>query len=325
MSKKPEITAVVCTLNRSPYLRKALASLVSQTPHKERYEILVVDNGSTDETKSVVLEEFAATPNLRYIHEPIPGLSHARNTGWKNASGEYVAYLDDDAVADSKWLESFLQAFERFGDDLGCVGGRIEPIWEAARPEWLPDEILPVLGVFALGTDITLEPGRWVCGGNSAYPQWLLKKLGGFDTQLGRKPNSLMSNEEILIQERLDRMGLKRAYCEDALIWHHIQKPRLNKRWILRRGYWQGVSEAIVEAKRKSLSRKSRLHIGAYRAKAFMLSERLKNLWLRTDSPEEFWLKYDAVSRCGGFLGMLGWLGVETTATYLSPGNGSRE
>ena len=93
-----QISAVVCTHNRAAYLRKALQSLVDQTMAQELYEIIVVDNASTDGTKQVV-SEYSGASNLRCLYEPVIGLSRARNTGWGNARGEYVAYLDDDAVA----------------------------------------------------------------------------------------------------------------------------------------------------------------------------------------------------------------------------------
>ena len=101
------ISAVVCTLNRATYLARAVESLVNQTYPKEYYEIIVVDNGSTDNTREVV-EQFSQCAIIRYIYEPVKGLSQARNTGWQAAAGKYVAYLDDDAIARPRWLEKML-------------------------------------------------------------------------------------------------------------------------------------------------------------------------------------------------------------------------
>ena len=139
------ISAIICTHNRARYLRKALQSLAVQTVDSASYEILVIDNASTDETKRVVREEYAAVSNLGYLHEPVLGLARARNTGWTHAKGKYVAYLDDDAIACSNWLEGILEVFGSVTPTPGCVGGKIELIWEAPRPSWLSDEMVPFL------------------------------------------------------------------------------------------------------------------------------------------------------------------------------------
>jgi len=129
-----EVSVVICTLDRPHYLRLATQSVVSQALARDRYELLIVDNGSTDETERMIRTEFGSVPNLRYIREPILGLSRARNTGWTQASGEFVAYLDDDAVAVPYWLEKILHVFETVRPMPGCVGGRIEPLWEVTPP-----------------------------------------------------------------------------------------------------------------------------------------------------------------------------------------------
>ena len=129
------ISAIICTLNRAAYLEKAIQSLADQTLPEEQFEIIVVDNGSTDNTKTMV-EGFKHLENLRYIYEPIMGLSQARNTGWQNAQGDYVAYLDDDAIACPEWLERIVQAFDTVEPRPGSVGGKVIPVWEAERPAW---------------------------------------------------------------------------------------------------------------------------------------------------------------------------------------------
>ena len=124
-----ELSAIICTYNRADYLRKSLASLAEQTLSTDRFEIIVVDNNSNDDTKAVVQEEYAYVPNLRYIFEPVPGLSKARNTGWQNANGKYIAFLDDDAVATLRWAEIYMEVFQNWEPTPGCSGGKAEPIW----------------------------------------------------------------------------------------------------------------------------------------------------------------------------------------------------
>jgi glycosyltransferase involved in cell wall biosynthesis len=92
------ITVIICTRNRAKLLRDAMASVVEQGIPKSDYEIVVVDNASTDETPDVVAE-FRGSAHIRYVHEEKLGLCIARNTGWRAASGRYVAFFDDDAIA----------------------------------------------------------------------------------------------------------------------------------------------------------------------------------------------------------------------------------
>src|SRR3990170_3383610 len=117
------ISAIVCTHNRAPYLFKALRSLDNQTLDSALYEVIVVDNASKDNTKEV-FREFSGKTNWRYIYEPDIGLSRARNTGWRNAHGAYIAYLDDDAVACPEWLENIINVFETFKPSPASVWGR---------------------------------------------------------------------------------------------------------------------------------------------------------------------------------------------------------
>ena len=122
------ISAVICTYNRADCLARAIKSLVNQTLPKENYEILIVDNASTDSTKDIIRREFSGVPNLSYFYEPVLGIARARNTGWNNAKGTYVCYLDDDAVASPEWLEKIIEVFRTTTLKIGCVGGRIDPV-----------------------------------------------------------------------------------------------------------------------------------------------------------------------------------------------------
>ena len=141
----PEITAVVCTRNRERFLAKCLDSLLRQTFAKERYEILVVDNGSTDRTAEIV-RGYEAEHGIRYIHEPVIGLSRARNTAWRNAKTDYLGYIDDDAVAEPQWLETALHCFQQVRPQPDWVGGAIHLEWEGEPVAWINDELAQPLG-----------------------------------------------------------------------------------------------------------------------------------------------------------------------------------
>lgn len=241
------ISAIVCTHNRSAYLRKAIRSLAGQTLPADQCEVIVVDNASTDDTRAV-FDGFAGAANLRYIHEPVLGLSQARNTGWQHARGEYVAFLDDDAIACPDWLERILKAFDSAQPSPGSVGGRVLPIWETPRPAWLPKELEPALTIVDWGdvpTFIDIDR-QFLAGTNVAYPASALRSVGGFSTALGRKGGSLLSSEEILVSRSLRRQGLRAYYDPSICVSHHIAAQRLTRGWLCQRHYSQGVSETVL-------------------------------------------------------------------------------
>src|SRR5690349_1483083 len=117
------ITVAICTYNRARYLPHAIESLVGQSLAASQFEILIVDNASTDPTHEVVKRYLPKLSNLRYLYEPRQGLSHARNTAWQSAEGKYVAYLDDDAQANPHWLIGILRHFEQSTPTPWSVGG----------------------------------------------------------------------------------------------------------------------------------------------------------------------------------------------------------
>jgi glucosyl-dolichyl phosphate glucuronosyltransferase len=244
----PSISVVVCTLRRPAYLRKALAGLAEQTIGTERYEVLVIDNGPDAETAQVVSEFAGAPMPPRYLAEPNRGLSHARNRGWREARGMFVAYLDDDAVPDRAWLAQACAVLDEGDARLGMLGGQVVPIWEAARPAWLPEGLLGYL------TMVDLGPGRMlvdslsgIVGANMIVPRRLLEQLGGFSPRLGRKGRSLLSNEELLLKQQLSEAGHHAIYSAAVRVGHHVPRERLSRRWFMRRLYWQGRSDALVQ------------------------------------------------------------------------------
>lgn len=303
------ISSIICTLNRSDYLRKAIHSLVEQTLNKKSYEILVVDNGSTDNTKQIVVEEFAQLQNLRYIYEPIMGLSQARNTGLAHATGEYVAYLDDDAIACSQWLEKIVEVFETVKPQPGCVGGKIEPIWEAPRPDWLSDSLMTYLTTLDYSpTPVILNETRCrIPGANISFPKDLLKNMGGFPLDLGRKGTNLLSKEESLIQQKLVDKGYSCFYHPEIAVSHHVPASRLTKDFFVNRLYWEGISEAVVQMQLESLSKLKRLQIAIPAALRLCRSPRkIANLAIATNNPDRFARKCFTWSQMSYIFGLLG-------------------
>jgi glycosyltransferase involved in cell wall biosynthesis len=301
-----KVSAIICTFNRAHYLRRALRSLLDQTLPKEQYEIIVVDNRSTDCTGQVVREEYGSVSNLRYLYEPISGLSQTRNTGWENAKGKYIAYIDDDAVADSSWLSKIIEAFETIKPQPGCIGGKVEPIWEEPRPAWLSDNLALYLAILDIWESPTvLDSSQHFVGANMAFPRCILEAVEGFPISLGRIGNNLLSNEETLLQWRLSKYGYVCFYHPEIIVKHHIQPSRLNKSWFMRRLYWQGISNAIYQLTRQPFSRSIRLRLMLSAFRGAVSPRCLFDLAIPTNNPQRFEHKCFAFGKFGYLIGLM--------------------
>lgn len=237
-----KISVVICTHNRADSLKRTLTSLTTQTLSPDDFEVLVVDNASTDHTAKVV-DTFSNLP-VRYVYEPTLGLSVARNTGWRSARGAYVAFLDDDAIPVPEWLAAIVHAATaRPGVDI-CLAGRSLVSVSQERPSWLGDRLMVYFGELDLGdhTHILNETPHFALGCNMTFPRAVLKKYGGFSPALGRIATQLRSGEEVLLQKQILATGGLIVYLPDALVYHHIDASRLTRRWLLKRRFWEGVS-----------------------------------------------------------------------------------
>lgn len=303
----PRITVVVCTHNRAGHLRSALASLAAQGETAWPFEVILVDNRSTDGTATLgrALEERGV---LRLLHEPRLGLCFARNAGWQAARGEVVAYFDDDALAEPGWLDAIAEAFSTVPRP-GIVGGRVDPIWEAPRPPWLSDGIALSLTIidWSPTTKLILDHRvEWLVGANMALPREVLAEVGGFDTRLDRIGSNMLSGGDVFLQKEVMARGYPCLYHPGMAIRHLASRARLTPGWFERRYYWQGVSDAVMTliAERPSAAARARLGLRAARD---LLASRtaLARLARRSDDPAEFEARCMALIRVGYAAGLL--------------------
>ena len=241
------ISAVICTHNREDYLGAAIDSLLEQD--FSNYEVIVVDNASSDSTKQIV-ESRLPHPRLQYVYEPVTGLSVARNTGAKASQGEIIAYLDDDAVASTGWLSCLWQAYQN-NPQLAIAGGKVTLIFPPGKtsPPWLSADLASNLGAYDLGDEIVYitNPGMTPRGLNYSLRRTFLEQIGGFDVNLGRVGKNLLSNEELQMTQLALEKQWQVAYLPQALVAHNVAPERLQPAWFLRRSWWQGVSECYRE------------------------------------------------------------------------------
>jgi glucosyl-dolichyl phosphate glucuronosyltransferase len=247
MASSIAISVVVCTRNRQAVLAECLRAIEAQTLPPRDHEVLVVDNGSDDETRDVASVFCRRNAHFRYRCEDRVGLSVARNTGVRHSRGAVVAFTDDDAAPEPQWLEQILARLQELPDEVGVVGGDVIPVWETERPDWLSDVLLRPLsaGLKWSAEPRFLRPGEWLIEVNSAYRKAALLAIGGFPEHLGRVGDSLLSGEGG-VNLLIERAGGRLFYDPAILVRHHIPAARLTRTWFRRRMFWQGVTMNLL-------------------------------------------------------------------------------
>ncbi|QXE90903.1 glycosyltransferase [Geomonas subterranea] len=246
-----KISVVICTYNRSALLRDSVADLLAQDFASSEFEILVVDNNSSDDTRAVV-ESLAAASNVpvRYLFEARQGLSFARNAGILKAVGDVVVFTDDDIAAPANYLQEIDRVFA--DPAVAAAGGPIRPIWPGPVPEWLTADWHGFLTInefaAAAETGFFKGPHEYPWGANIAFRREVFGRIGTFPTDLGRVGKCLLSNEEVGLCRKIEAAGSKIAYAAGAVIFHKIPAERLTRQWYYHRTYWQGRSNAVMNA-----------------------------------------------------------------------------
>ena len=224
----PLISVVVCTYNRAALLQAALESLCSQTADRSAFEVIVVDNNSSDTTRSIV-NGFMQYNNIRMVSESRQGLSHARNRGWREARGSYVAYIDDDARAPETWISC---ALERISISRPAVfGGPYYPFYTTKKPRWFKDAYASQ----SMGEQAMKIAGPGLSGGNMFIKRELLERTGGFDPGLGMVAGKQGYGEETALLKHIsEAMPDQPVYYDPQIFVYHLVKPcRMTLRWNL--------------------------------------------------------------------------------------------
>jgi GT2 family glycosyltransferase len=242
------LSVLVCTYNRALSLRKTLDSVaVQDIAPSVGWEIVVVDNNSTDGTRQVVEEcGRQSAGRIRYVLEPQQGVSHARNTAVREARGEIVAFIDDDETASVDWLRNLTAHLD--SEEWIGAGGPIAPQWERPRPKWTEAGSSFTAGPLVSFTytpdpqapDLLTTPPF---SANLAIRKKIFEKFGGFRTDLGRVGDLLLSNEDTELGRRLMAAGLRLRWEPTALVYHEVSEDRLRKSYFLSWWFAKGRSD----------------------------------------------------------------------------------
>jgi glycosyltransferase involved in cell wall biosynthesis len=241
----PGVSVVVCayTLDRWDDLAAAVESLSRQT--RAPGEIIAV----IDHNAQLFERARAAWPSVIVLENAeARGLSGARNTGIAAATGDIIAFLDDDAVADPDWVERMLAAYRETG--ASGVGGAIRPLWAAGRPAWFPEEFDWVVGCTYKGMPATRARVRNLIGANMSFRRELLDAAGNFQTGMGRIGTRPLGCEETELCIRGSQRAKDVSYLYDPAVGvrHHVPRGRGTWRYFVSRCYNEGLSKAHVAA-----------------------------------------------------------------------------
>jgi glycosyltransferase involved in cell wall biosynthesis len=239
---KIQVTIVIPTHGSAPYLTKVLSGLEAQT--YRNFEVIIVDNNKAK-------QKFDKLPSFDYdlkvIHESRIGLSIARNTGIAYAQGQYVAFLDDDAVPEPIWLDELISGFIRYNTSV--IGGAVKLVLPDDLPLWFVPELRIFLAELLYeGKDIpNIDEAKYIVGANMCVKKSIFNLIDGFSASFGRVGRMLRSSEELEFCRRVQKAKYRVSFVYSAQVNHHISPERIQKKYFLSRAYWQGRSDAMLE------------------------------------------------------------------------------
>ena len=237
-----------------------LDALIAQEWPRDRFEIIVADNGSTDATAAAVAAAAGRedAPAVHYLFVAEPGKSYAVNRALLVARGSILAFTDDDVLPSRRWLAALAEGFGQRGVDF--VAGRILPIWEAPPPPWMSPALFGVLAVPDNGDRrLDIGPGNdglVPLGANMAVRREVVDRIGGLRIDLGKLDGSLRTGEDHEFFLRMLRAGYRGAYDPNAVVRHLVSRERLQPAYFRRWHYQNGRDVAQLERPYRSSARR---------------------------------------------------------------------
>ncbi len=240
------LSVIICTYNRDKYIYNVLKSIATNNFPADSYEIVLVNNNSSDNTESECNRFATDFPEVkfRYFVETNQGLSYARNRGAKESKGDVLVYVDDDAHVNKEYLQAYADFFRQH-PDIDAAGGPVIAEYETEEPAWMSYYTKALItGCKYLGDKIKEFPSNdFPGGGNAAYRVSVFDKVGLFNVDLGRKGDSLAGAEEKDIFDKMANQGMRFYYLPNAILYHLIPERKLSKDYFDRLSYSIGKSE----------------------------------------------------------------------------------
>ncbi|MEM9833382.1 MAG: glycosyltransferase [Bacteroidota bacterium] len=253
MSDLPELSIIVCTYNRDQYIDKTLNYLFQQDLDPSEYEVIIVDNNSTDQTAQICQNflESNSTAPFYYFLETNQGHSYSRNRGVKESNAKLISFIDDDAFVHPSFGKNIIRFFQEYEDCL-VIGGKIIPVYEEEEPKWMSRFLLPLVSALDMGNSPRPFTGRkFPVGANMAFRRTVFDRYGLFNVALGRKGSGLLGGDEKELIYRVKADNLPIYYVPDVVVDHIIPPKRLIKTYI------QGLAQGVGLSEKERLSHAS--------------------------------------------------------------------
>ena len=247
----------MCTYNRGHLLEPAITSVLAQSEPTPPFELIVIDNNSTDATRDIIERVAARDPRVRYLFEPRQGVSYARNTGIDAATASLVAFTDDDVRASPDWIASIVRTFDE-SPDADFVGGRVLPRWPSPPPSWLTRDYWAPLALIDYGDAclrVTRNNPLCLVGANVAFRRSVFDRVGVFSTDFQRVEDGIGSIEDHEFQLRLLRIGGFGVYDPRVSLSAEVQPNRLDRAYHRRWHQGHGCFHAMLRSEEMERTR----------------------------------------------------------------------
>jgi glucosyl-dolichyl phosphate glucuronosyltransferase len=261
MDKMISLSVIIPTRNRYKFLDGVLLSLTKQTYDAELFEVIVVDNGSTDNTKEICESYTNRIQNLHYYYDATPGLHIGRHLGLKMAGSDILVYADDDVEAFPMWLEGIAEAFR--DKEVVLVGGKNLPKFEADPPDWIlkmwekdrnGNRVLGYLSILDFGDEIKDISPNYVFGCNFSIRKNILLEAGGFHPDA--MPQELIryrGDGESHVSRYISEKSYNTLYQPKASVYHSVPSGRLSEGYFCQRAFNQGISDSYTQLRNQHL------------------------------------------------------------------------
>lgn len=256
------ISIIIPTYNRQNQLEKTIDSIFRLKTSFEKFEIIVVDNGSTDKTRELVQRFQKQNPEilLKYVYDNVPGLLTGRHRGLKESKGNVLSFIDDDVIVSETWLDTIFNVMSE-RTDITFLTGPCFPDYEIPPPQWLEYFWINEnggtrcgwLSLLDFGTEVCEISPKFVWGLNYTIRKTDLMELGGFH------PDNMPANLQMFqgdgetgLSLKAIEKGKKALYHPGVMLYHQISKERLTFEYFDKRAFYQGVANSFIKIRKEA-------------------------------------------------------------------------